>query len=109
MKIVSRMHATIVVRRAPREEIMQKTGLIAAAVVAFSLGSVEAWAQLPKLQPLTGPAFEKAVCGCRITAKGTNRWPDCMYRRGYQELGPDGKPRNIPANAGDWVVCKKKG
>jgi hypothetical protein len=98
---------------APREEIMQKTGLIAATVIAFSLASVEAWAQSKKLQPLTGPAFEKAVCGCRITARvtgqGTPVWAMCMARRGYYELGPDGKPRNIPANAGDWVVCKKKG
>jgi hypothetical protein len=86
--------------------------LIAATVVAFSLGSVEAWAQLQKLPALNGPAYEKAVCDCRITARvtgqGTPRWTDCMARHGYQELGPDGKPRNIPANAGDWVVCKKK-
>jgi hypothetical protein len=92
---------------------MQKTGLIAATVVAFSLGSVEAWAQLPKLQPLSGAAYEKAVCGCRITSRvtgqGTPLWAKCMARRGYQELGPDGKPRGIPANAGDWVVCKQKG
>jgi hypothetical protein len=92
---------------------MQKTGSIAATVVIFSLGCVEAWAQQPKLQALTGPAYEKAVCGCRITARvtgqGTPVWAMCMKRRGYQELGPDGKARNIPANAGDWVVCKKKG
>jgi hypothetical protein len=94
------------VRSAPREEIMQKIGFIAAAVVGFSLCSVEAWAQL---QPLSGPAYEKAVCGCRITAKGTNRWPDCMARRGYWEMVPGAKNRNIPASAGDWVVCKKKG
>jgi hypothetical protein len=99
-------HHRFEVRSAPREEIMQKFGLIAATVVAFSLGSVEAWAQL---QPLSGPAYEKAVCGCRITAKGTNRWPDCMARRGYYEMVPGGKNRNIPATAGDWVVCKKKG
>lgn len=85
---------------------MRKIGLVAATAVAFSLGSVEAWAQL---QPLSGPAYEKAVCGCRITSKGTNRWPDCMWRRGYYELAPGGEKRNIPANAGDWVVCKKKG
>ena len=85
---------------------MQKIGLIAAAVVAFSLCSVEAWAQLT---PLSGPDFERAVCSCRNTAKGTKRWPDCMGRHGYKEMVPGQKDRLIPANAGDWVVCKKKG
>ena len=85
---------------------MKTIGLIVATTVVLSLASVEAWAQL---KPLTGPDYEKAVCGCRITAEGTNRWPNCMARRGYWEAGPEGKNRNIPANAGDWVVCKKKG
>jgi hypothetical protein len=80
---------------------MQKTGLIAATVVLFSLGSVEAWAQQ---RPLSGPAYENAVCGCRITSKGTGRWSECMGRRGYYMVVMG----DLPGNAGDGVVCKKK-
>ncbi|HEV7877534.1 hypothetical protein [Bradyrhizobium sp.] len=92
---------------------MQKIGLIAATIIAFSFGPIEAWAQMPKLKPLNGAAYEEAVCRCRNTAsvkgQGTPRWAECMGRRDFKQLGPDGKPVDIPPNAGDWVKCKKKG
>jgi hypothetical protein len=81
MQIVSRMARNhyFEVRRVPLEEIMQKIGLIAATVVVLSFCSVEAWAQQSK--PLSGPAYEKDICGCRVTAKyAPARWPDCMAR-----------------------------
>lgn len=78
---------------------MRTFGLLATAAIAVTIFATDVQAQAPQPRALNGPAYEHAVCACRLKAQyGMAQWPACMKRRGYV----------VDAGWGDWAACGGK-